>query len=110
MAQLFAGPGRDPASPEISPALSIDLRGVPSHLCCYGRSEVYHEHSERWIARCKADGVDVVEYARRGAVHTFCLGGLTSDSKTEQEADRVLLGYIMECIGHEDKMSAMNRL
>ena len=56
MAQLFAGERRDPASPEISPALSEDLTGLPGHLCCYGESEVYHEHSRRWIAKCRADG------------------------------------------------------
>ena len=40
--------------------------------------------------------VDVVEYAGKGAVHTFCLGGLTAESSTEEESDRVLLNYIMQ--------------
>lgn len=94
MAKLFAGEEGDVASPAISPALHDNLHGLPQHLCCYGKAEVYHEHSERWIAQCKADGVDVTEYARAGAVHTFMLGGLTSDAETEQDADAVIMSYL----------------
>lgn len=94
MAKLFAGEERNVAAPEISPALHDNLQCLPQHLCCYGKAEVYHEHSERWIAQCKADGVDVTEYARAGAVHTFMLGGLTSDAETEREADDVFMNYL----------------
>jgi acetyl esterase/lipase len=94
----FAG-GRDISSPEISLALSTDLKGVAPHLCCYGDAEVLHEHSRTWIEQCKLDGVDVTEYAGKGAIHTFPLGGLTADSPTERLSDDILLSYIAKRVG-----------
>lgn len=94
MASIFAGEGLDPSSPEISLALHTNLQGVPGHLCCYGSAEVYQEDSRMWIERCKADGVDVVEYIGQGGIHTFMLGGLTADSRLEKESDDVMIAYI----------------
>jgi len=101
MAKALAGDKYDPSSPEISLALSKNLKGVPSHMCCYGSAEVYQEDSKMWIQRCKEDAVDVTEYCGKGAVHTFPLGGLTADSKLENESDEILLDYIVKQVGIE---------
>lgn len=96
MARLLAGKENDVHSPDISPALSTDLQGVPAHLCSYGDAEVYHEDAKMWISTCQASNVDVTVYRGRGAVHTFMLGGLTADTQLELEADSVLMNYISQ--------------
>jgi acetyl esterase/lipase len=98
-ARQFAGEGRDVADPEISLARDKDLKGVPPHLCIYGKVEVLEEHSRKWIENCKASGVDVIEYAPKGGIHIFPMGGFTADSRLEAESDEVVLNYIAKSVG-----------
>ena len=95
IAKTFAGKDYSPSSPEISMALSKNLKGIPSHLCCYGSAEVFETDSKMWIQQCKADNVDVLEYCGKGGIHTFSLGGLVADKQLEKESDHVIVNYMV---------------
>jgi acetyl esterase/lipase len=91
---VFIRDGYKAEDPQISPALSTNLKGLVANLVIYGEAEVFQDDIKLWIEQCKKDDVEVSVFVGQGGLHTFPLGGMVADRKLTRQSDEIILGYI----------------
>jgi monoterpene epsilon-lactone hydrolase len=73
MNSMLRPEGAEPSTPEISALLAENIGGLPPQLIAYSPTELLATDSERWIRRSRLAGVDILEYAVHGEMHTFAI-------------------------------------
>ena len=98
VAPMLTGGRYAARDPRISPALSTSLKNLPPQMVFYGSTEKLRPDAEAWIARCKADDVDVIVSVGVGGLHCFSMGGLASSWKLQEGSDTEMLRFIKKVI------------
>lgn len=91
----YTGNKYETADPRISPIYSQNLANLPPQLILWGAAEVLQCDAKAWVSKCKAAGIDVTTYTAPAGLHCCTMGGLAATRQTEQEADTVLVRWLM---------------